>query len=58
MRSRLGSAEPEGRPQHYRGQPQAVVTPKPYATDQSLQARMLTDPFAFCQGSAAIALEL
>ncbi len=57
VRSRLGSAEPDGRPQHYRGQPQALVTPKPYATDQSLQVRMLT-PFRFCQGSAATALEL
>ena len=56
-RRRLGSAEPDGRPQHYRGQPQAVVAPKPYATDQSLQARMLPI-LDFCQGSAAIAFEM
>ena len=58
MKSRPGSAEANGRPQHYRGQPQAVVTPKPYATDQSLQAGVLTAPFQFCQGSAASTREL
>ena len=58
VKSRPGSAEANGQPQHYRGQPQAVVTPRPYATDQSLQARVLTGPVAFCQGSAASASEL